>query len=345
MRALTVSAWGTAPTLSKVAIPSPAAGQTQVKMLASGLAQLVKSQAAGTHYSVQGIPLPYIPGIDGVGYAADTKLVYVNLLGGSKDKGGAFAEYAVVDDRAVTAVPVFDGASEELRRELAVKVAALVNPAMSSWMAMKYRAHIDGFRATGQDWNVLILGATSTSGRIAALFARHFGAKSVLGVARDAGALESMRQKGVIDQAIALDKNDVSGTDWSVLQKQEVYPLVVLDYIYGSTALSLMNALPRAASMAEQLAVQWVHIGTLGREPEIALSGPLLRAKNITISGSGPGSWSMKALAKEMPGMIEAIVEVLPAEGWKEEYGVVERGLEDVKEAWEGGKGRTVFVM
>lgn len=194
-------------------------------MLASALPQLVRAQAASTHYSVSDVTLPYTPGIDGVGYTDDGKLVYVNLLVGSRARGEGFAEWVVVDERAVTEVSVSvptrdgDGASDggeeernrEREREVGVKVAALVNPALSSWMAMKYRANIDEFGDTrrGRSWSVLVLGATSASGRMAALFARRLGAARVIGVARDAEALGKLKAKAVIDESIVLDSEDV----------------------------------------------------------------------------------------------------------------------------------------
>ncbi|KAK5319197.1 hypothetical protein LTR70_005098 [Exophiala xenobiotica] len=332
-------------------------------MLASALPQLVRSQAAGTHYSVADVALPYTPGIDGVGYTDDGKLVYVNLLAGSRARGGGFAEWAVVDERAVTEVRApgsvvtaagdgdGDGASEGdeeermRKREVGVKVAALVNPALSSWMAMKYRANISEFESRGKSWSVLVLGATSASGRIAALFARRLGAARVIGAARDSTALERLRSRGVVDESIVLDRDNVSKTDWSALRRVEIYPLVVLDYVYGRAALALMDALPGAASMAEELEVRWVQVGALGGESEIVVPGPLLRGKNLSLSGAGPGSWSMKALGGEMGGLIGAIVEGVGLEGeWREEYGVVERRLEDVGEAWADREGRTVFV-
>ena len=349
MRALTVSAWGKAPTLSNIPKAPPTEGTSQIHILASGLPQLVRSQASGTHYSVTNAPLPYTPGIDGVGYTSEGKLVYFNLLA-NKPQGGGFAEYANPISRTLTPIPLPTDVSEPQARNTGVKVASLINPTLSSWMALRYRARIDDFTGSGTPFTVLILGATSTSGRIAALLSRQLGAKRVIGVARDASALSQLKSRGTLDDTITLDSEDVSKTDFSLLSdpanlENGTFPLVVLDYIYGPTALALMSALPSAASQAENLEVRWVHIGTLGREAEIALPGPLLRGKNVTISGAGPGSWSVKALARENADMVKAIVEVVPDQGWQEEYGVVQRRLEDVEAAWADLKSRSVFVM
>lgn len=348
MRALAVASWGTNPAITsvaKAATPAAGSGKTEIRVLASALPQLVRSQAAGTHYSVQDQALPYVPGIDGTGFTPDKKLVYMNLLA-NEPSGGGFAEYVNVDDRLLTPVPVPSGSSEEATKRVGIKVASLMNPAMSSWMALRHRAHISTFTSSNTPWTAVILGVTSASGRIAALFARHMGAKSVIGAARNASDLETLKSRGIIDAAIPLDKTDVSKTDFSVLsQSLDSYPLVVLDYIYGSAALALLNALPRSANKSEQLEVRYVHIGTLSREFDMALPGTLLRMKNVTISGAGPGSWSVRALAKDTPELAQTIVDVIPSEGWEAEYAVVERRLEDVDAAFADTQGRTVFVV
>lgn len=350
MRALAVTSWGTPPALTTVpkpSTPSSESGSTQIRVLASALPNLVRSQASGTHYSVRSAPLPYLPGIDAVGYTPDSKLVYANLFA-AKPQGGGFAEFVNADDRAITPISVPSGASEQQSRDTGVKVASLINPAMSSWMALKHRAHIDDFTSAGTPFSVLILGATSTSGRIAALFARHLGAHKVIGVARSQSALANLKARGHLDETIALDTSDPTKTDYSILSNPDnigFYPLVILDYIYGPTVLSLLSALPSSPNQSENLEVRLVHIGTLGKDQELSIPGPLLRSKNVSISGSGPGSWSVRKLAQETPELIKAIVEALPGDKWKEEYGVVERSLEEDSVAWERKDERTVFVI
>ncbi|KAJ9658249.1 hypothetical protein H2198_003822 [Neophaeococcomyces mojaviensis] len=349
MRAVTVTAWGNTPTFtnSATAPAEPTEGTTQIRILASGLPNFVRSLASGTHYSVRDAPLPYTPGVDGVGYTAtDNKLVYFQALTNKPNAGGAFAESINLANNTITPVPLPAGAdsnNEAQKREAAIKVASLINPAMSSWMALKTRARVDELQQSGEKFNVLILGVTSASGRLATLVARHLGASEIIGVARDAEAVAKLQAAGRIDHAITLNTENPKKTDYSLLNKVRVH--IALDYIYGSHALALLSALPSSPSKADDLEVRYVHIGTLGREPDIAIPGPLLRSKNIMLSGAGPGSWSVKALTRETEGMVKAIVELANSEGWKEEYGVVERRLEDVEEAWNDMKSRTVFVM
>ena len=337
MKALAVRAWGQTPELITIPVKPAGPNESQIRILASGLPNLVRSQASGTHYTTSKASLPYFPGIDGVGVTENNELVFVSTLT-SKPCTGTFTEILTVDDSAIVPLELPPSTNS---KEAAVKIAALVNPTLSSWMALRFRANI----STLDNWNCLILGVTSTSGRIAAMIARHLGATRIIGAARDATALEYLKMDGTLNETIVLDKKDVSKTNFSTLVTEQNFPHVILDYIWGLTALAVLNQIPRSAMFAEKLEVRYIHVGTLGGETDVAIPGPLLRAKNVTISGSGPGSWSVKALARETRDMATAIVNVLPSENWKEEYNVVERTLEQVDEAWEDTVMRSVFVM
>jgi len=67
-----------------------------------------------------------------------------------------------------------------------VAVAAAMNPAMSSWVALRQRVPFQ----PGQD--VLVLGATGSAGQLAVQVARLFGAKNVIAAGRDAGRLAAL---------------------------------------------------------------------------------------------------------------------------------------------------------
>jgi hypothetical protein len=70
----------------------------------------------------------------------------------------------------------------------------------------------------------------------------------------------------------------------------------------------------------------------------LELPGQVLRSKDITIRGTGPGSWSMHQNTKEIPGLLEA------SKGMKKQSVRVVK-LEDVEKAWDEKNGdRMVFV-
>ena len=87
-----------------------------------------------------------IPGIDGVGRLPDGRRIYFVA---DDDVLGTMAEKAVVDPRRAIELP--DGVD-------VAKVAAAMNPAMSSWVALRRRVPIQ----PGQ--SVLVLGATGNAG-------------------------------------------------------------------------------------------------------------------------------------------------------------------------------------
>lgn len=91
MHSAVVTTWGDSPTYTKVPIPSPEADEVPVKVLASGLHNVVRSVASGKHYASGTVP--YTPGVDGVGKRlSDNKLVYFVSF-----PGGGYQEILNVD--------------------------------------------------------------------------------------------------------------------------------------------------------------------------------------------------------------------------------------------------------
>jgi NADPH:quinone reductase-like Zn-dependent oxidoreductase len=133
-----------------------------IDMIAAGLHPLVRSQADGSHYTSTG-ELPLVPGIDGVGRSADGLLRYFIVPG---SRVGSMAEQTVIDIRRSIVLP---GDSDP------IAVAAAMNPAMSSWVALRRRV---AFQA-GQ--NVLVLGATGNVGRLELLELRRLPRDSAAG--------------------------------------------------------------------------------------------------------------------------------------------------------------------
>ena len=97
-----------------------------VDVLAAGLHPRVRSQADGSHYTSTG-ELPLVPGIDGVGRGPDGLLRYFILPDTTM---GAMAEQTVIDTRRSVVLPDVSDP---------VAVAAAMNPAMSSWVALRQR--------------------------------------------------------------------------------------------------------------------------------------------------------------------------------------------------------------
>ncbi|KAI1291342.1 hypothetical protein F5Y03DRAFT_376944 [Xylaria venustula] len=288
-------------------LPAPSENQIQLRVLATGLHQVVRSRASGQHYTSAQLPHPV--GVDCVGrdVAADKLYYYSNLQPGY----GTFAEFLNVSKDAVIPLP---------ENVDPVSFAASVNPAMSSWLALKQRTS-----NLPENYTVLILGATSASGRLAATVAKGLGAGKVIGVARDEAALAKVAG---LDQFV-VQKDPLTDTDFSQVEAD-----VVLDYVYGDLALHVLSTLNI------QRPLQYVSIGLLSRK-EVAIPPAILRSRDVTIRGSGPGAIARKAMGQEIRSLVPAMTEwSLPAG-----YSVP---LKDIEQAWGDKslekKGRLVFI-
>lgn len=296
MKAAVVYEAGRPPAYRDFAGPEPGEGEELVEILAAGLHNVTRSQASGQHYASHG-QLPMIPGVDGVGRRADGSLVY---CGGLRPPYGTFAERAVV---AQFAVPVPAGADPAV-------VAASMNPAGSSWMALVLRTQIQ------QGQTVAVLGATGAAGRTALQAARLLGAGRVIAIGRSASALEEISDRA--DQVVRITDD----TDWAAQVEGPVD--IVLDYVWGNPTATLLPVLS-AASQGTRLT--WVQIGGIAG-PTIPLAAELLRSRDLHLIGSGIGSVPMRDMAALLPAVVENV-----AAG---RIGVepVVRRLADVEAAW-----------
>ncbi|GME50138.1 Alcohol dehydrogenase superfamily zinc-containing [Neofusicoccum parvum] len=306
MKQAQVTVWGEAPKCVSVPdLPAASSGQVQIRVLAAGLHNLVRSRAAGKHYSAQG--LPHTPGVDGVGTTADGRLVYFATL---TPTGGSFAETVNVPIAATTPVPA--GAD-------AVQVAGLLNLVMASWMALATRT-----TALPAGFTAVVVGATSLSGAAAVSVARAFGAARVVGVARNAAKMAPLG----LDAAVEL-ADDPDRTDYAAALDADV----ILDFLYGPPMLALFRALGKGKP------VQYVQCGTVV-ERSMDFPGDVLRSKDITLRGTGPGAWRMEQFAEHSPRMVEAI-----ASGKIAPHKFQEVKLEDVEEAWARKGGDRMVIV
>src|SRR3984885_11745061 len=184
MKAAVVSSFDTAPRYEELPVPVPAGEEEMiVRVLAAGLHPRVRSQADGSHYTSTD-ELPLVPGIDGVGRGPDGILRYFILPDTAM---GAMAEQTVIDVRRSLVLPESSDP---------VAVAAAMNPAMSSWVALRQRI---AFQA-GQ--NVLVLAATGNAGRMAVQVAKLFGADRIVAAGRGADRLAGLVALGATDTVL-----------------------------------------------------------------------------------------------------------------------------------------------
>ncbi|MFI1992936.1 zinc-binding alcohol dehydrogenase family protein [Actinoplanes sp. NPDC020271] len=289
--------------------PEPVAADSNemaVEVLAAGLHHLTRAKATGSHYSSDGV-FPLVPGVDGVVRDPDGKLRYAVL---DDTKFGTFAERTVIDVRRSVLLP--DGIDP-------VRIAAAMNPGMSSWVALRRRI---GFTA-GQ--RVLVIGATGNAGRMAVQIAKLFGAAQVIAAGRDRTRLGELTALGA----------DITCTFDEIERAADVD--VVLDYVWGEPAAGAM--IPMLTARADRSApLTWVQIGSMAG-PVAPLPSAALRSARLQIVGSGIGSVPARDFITELPQLAAAV-----SEG---RIDVRPRAvpLADITQAWTAAIGdRLVFV-
>jgi NADPH:quinone reductase-like Zn-dependent oxidoreductase len=257
-RAAVITEYGAAPTLQD----RPVSGEATIELRAAALNPADLAIASGS-FPAGSPPLPYVPGIDGVGvvlqsarFASGTR---VAVLGGGVGvaRDGTWAERFGAPEAALMAAP--DGVDD-------VTAAALVTPGLTAWLALTHVARL----RTGE--SVLVLGASGALGSVAVQAAALLGADRVVAVGRDAERLEGLR--GAADALVASEGDDL------VEALREAFgdrpPDVVVDPVFGP---GFEAALAVAAPAARV-----VHVGQ-SATPTATLASGLLRGKRLTLLG------------------------------------------------------------
>ena len=288
MNAAVVTSFAEPPRYLPFDVPQPRRdGDVLVDVLAAGLHPRVRSGAAGAHYTSSGT-LPMIPGIDAVGRRPDGRLIY---FAAADDVIGTMADKAVASSRRSVELP--EGADP-------ARVAAALNPAMSSWVALRRRAAI----RPGQ--SVLILGATGSAGAMAVPVARLLGAGRIVGAGRDPGRLRALTAPAAsafADDIVQLTADpEATGR---ALAAAAAETDIVLDYLWGEPAASAITALLSARSDRSR-PLDWVQIGAVAG-PTIELPSAALRSANFRLQGSGQGAIGAAGYIAELPPLIGEI--------------------------------------
>jgi NADPH:quinone reductase-like Zn-dependent oxidoreductase len=284
MKAAIVQAAGKAPIYADFPAPVPAPGERRVTVTAAALSQVVRSRASGAHYSSSG-QFPFIAGIDGVGRLDDQTRVYFVL---PTAPYGSMAEQTVVP--AAQCLPLPDGLDD-------ASAAAIANPGMSSWAALKERAKLKAGET------VLVNGATGTAGRLAVRIARYLGARKVIATGRNADRLRSVVALGA-DVTIPLVENGEVFED--ELKKQFAAGVdVVIDYLWGKSAERLLIAAAKAG--AEAMPIRFVQIGSVSGS-NITLPSAVLRSSAIELMGSGINSIPRHRFVEAIGGVLQAAI-------------------------------------
>ncbi len=316
MKAAVVTSFSTPPAYQDVAVPEPGPdNEVLVDVVAAGLHPRVRSQASGSHYTSTD-ELPLIPGIDGVGRGPDGLLRYFVLPGTTM---GSMAEQTVIDLGRSIVLP--EGADPIL-------VAAAMNPAMSSWVALRRRISLQ----PGQ--RVLVLGATGNAGRMAVQISKHLGAQRVVAAGRDTGRLAGLAALGA-DDVVSLSGDPASVAEHLGRVAGDVD--VVLDYLWGEPAASAVLAIA-GHRRNEGQPLTWVEIGSVAG-PVAPIASAALRAVRLQIVGSGQGSVPARDIVAELPALVTEL------SGGRFDVGARAVPLASVQAAWTGFPSQQRIVI
>ena len=256
---------GKPPCYEQFADPVAGEGEAIVEVRAASLKPVDKQMAAGSHFASPR-ELPVICGTDGVGYLSDGKRV---LFGGARPPYGAMAERTVV--KAAFCFPVPD----ELNDETA---AALPNPGVSAWLSLVHQGKLKA----GD--NLLVLGATGTTGKLAVKIAKLLGAGKVVAAGRDEQVLSTLPEHGA-DATIHLNAPEDELRERFASEAGEGGFQVVLDYLWGRPVEVLLSALARKEFAVVKTETRLVQVGE-SAGPTISLPAAVLRSTALTITGT-----------------------------------------------------------
>ncbi len=318
MKAAIVIEPGQTPVFADFNDPVPQEGEELITVTAAAMSQVTKSRASGAHLTSPG-SLPAVVGIDGVGRTQDGRRVY--FVSPEEPFGGMAEKVAVSVDQCVPLPADVDD----------ITAAAIAIPGMSSWAALKERAHL----IAGE--NVLVNGATGTSGRLAVQIAKYLGAKRVIATGRNISVLKQVEALGA-DVTIPLNQSPKELETAFMEQFVGEGVDVVLDYLWGQSAEILIVAAAKAGKDA--VPIRFVQIGAVsGRD--ITLPSAALRSSALVLMGSGIGSISLGGLVGAINGVLQAVV---PGKLKIKTQAVP---LANVEDAWnkDSGNSRVVFVV
>jgi NADPH2:quinone reductase len=263
VRAAIVSAYGTAPEVGERAAPQAAEGQAVVELLAAALNPADLAIASGS-FPAGSPPLPYVPGIEGVGRVVQSSRfspgtrVWASGRGLGVAYDGSFSERFAAADDVLVEVP--EDASD-------LVAASLGQVGLAAWMSLSWLTPVSPGEV------VLVLGATGSVGSVAVQVAKLLGAGRVVAVGRDPDRLEAVRALGA-DETVGLDGEDFRGRLAAAVDGAP--PTLVLDLLYGPP----LEAATTVAGPGARIA----HLGQSAASTATIASGAV-RGKQLRLLG------------------------------------------------------------
>jgi len=207
----------------------------------------------------------------------------------------------------------------------------LPNPGVSAWLSLAYRAKL----MRGE--NVLILGATGVTGKLAVKIARLLGAARVVAAGRNQQALHALQDLGA-DATISLALPATEVSEAVLREAGQTGFQVVIDYVWGQPAQAFLAAITRREFASVQSEIRFVQVGE-SAAPTITLPAAVLRSTALTIMGTAG------IPARDV--LVEAFQQVMAYAATGELQIDTERvALADIQSAWQREQpGRRLVII
>lgn len=275
MRAAVISAYRVPPALVERDEPQAADGKAVLELRAAALNPADLAVASGS-FPFGSPPLPYVPGIEGVGtvvrserFSPGTR-VWASGRGLGVGTDGSLSERFAASDDVLVEVP--EGADD-------LVAAALGVVGLAGWMPLAWLARV----RPGE--SVLVLGATGAVGSVAVQAAKILGAGRVVGVGRDAARLGRASELGA-DEVVEIEGESLA--ERLVAAFAGAPPTVVFDTLWGPPL--------EAATTAAGPGARIVHVGQSAGPAATLLSGAV-RGKQLQILGYSNFALPQEAIA------------------------------------------------
>jgi NADPH:quinone reductase-like Zn-dependent oxidoreductase len=270
MQAAVLHKLGARPRFEPFPDPAVREGEALVQVRAAALKPVDRQMANGSHYASPR-ELPVVCGIDGTGLLENSNRVF---FVGPRSPYGSMAQRTVVHRSRCWPVP--DNVDD-------VTAAAVVNPGMSAWLSLAWRAKL----VEGE--TVLILGATGVTGRLAVQIAKQLGAARIIAAGRNQQVLDELQPLGA-DETIRLGGSRQELSDSFGRAAGETGFNVIIDYLWGEYTEGLIATITRADfGAARSTRTRLIQVGESAGST-ISLPAAALRSSALEILGAGSGA-------------------------------------------------------
>ncbi len=276
MRAAVLTEYNAPPAVAERDEPEAGDGRAIVELRAAGLNAADLAIASGT-FPAGSPPLPYVPGIEGLGTVVSSRRfdpgtrVWASGRGLGVASDGAFAERFAAADDVLVEVP--DGVDDAL-------AAALGVVGLAAWMPLAWLAPV----RPGE--SVLVLGATGSVGSVAVQAAKILGAGRVVGMGCDAARLRRAQELGA-DAVVELDGGDLEARLAESFDGAP--PTLVFDTLWGRPV--------EAAAAVAGPSARVAHVGQ-SAGPTATVASAHVRGKQLQILGYSNFTVPYDALAQ-----------------------------------------------